>query len=102
MIITNNKEERMRYILTALIISTLLSAGVIHPQLVEKLKTLKNDRMLQVIVHMKNQPDFTSIPQNMTKKEKINYLQQYVSNDQIEPQNYRYCMAISHFRNSCE
>jgi len=58
--------------------------GYIHPQLAEKLSVLDEDETIDIIVHMKNQPDLSILSDEIPKAEKLQYLQQYARNDQKE------------------
>ncbi|RLI51862.1 MAG: hypothetical protein DRP09_18785, partial [Candidatus Thorarchaeota archaeon] len=78
----------MKYILTLIITLSVAVAGVIHPQLAEKLNTLENNEAIQVIVHMKKQADWSMISENATKAEKILYLQSLAETEQADLLNY--------------
>ena len=66
----------MRKIYTLFLLFTLGFAGVIHPQLAEKIATLPQGESIEVIVHMKAQADISTMS-DATKAEKLLYLQEY-------------------------
>jgi bacillopeptidase F len=70
------------------ITATIVIAGVIHPQLADKLSLLDNNEPFQVIVHMKAQADLSSLPKETTKTEKILYLQEFAKSNQANLINY--------------
>lgn len=78
----------MKSILSILITATIVSAGVIHPQLADMMATLEDDKPLQVIVHMEAQADLSFMPKRTTKAEKTLYLQQYAEFHQAELLSY--------------
>ena len=78
----------MRVIIANLIIFVFLSAGIIHPHLAAKLNSLEKGESLQVIVHMKNQPDLSTLSNDATKADKVRYLQEYASNNQLSLIDY--------------
>jgi subtilisin family serine protease len=77
----------MRTICALLLLLALGFAGVIHPQLAEKLTTLQQGEQLEVIVHMKAQADLSTMS-DATKAEKILYLQEYAELHQHDLLNY--------------
>lgn len=74
-------------ICTLLLVLALGFAGIIHPQLAEKLTTLQQGEPLEVIVHMKAQADL-SMMSDATKAEKILYLQAYAELQQNDLLHY--------------
>ncbi len=64
--------------------SLVLISGIIHPSLEEKLSTLDQGNMIRVIVHMENQADLSQLPKNFLKQRKIEFLQEYVRNNQAD------------------
>lgn len=78
------KEQNMRYILSIMIAVALASAGVVHPQLSEILKTQPANEPIAVIVHMVRQADWSSVDANATKAEKLLYLQNLSEADQAD------------------
>jgi len=77
-----------KYVFIILLSVMVANAGIIHPQLVEKLATLNDNEPLQVIVHMKAQADLSTLPEGTTKAEKILYLQEYAEYYQADLLNY--------------
>ncbi len=77
----------MKIIVLLTALSALVSAGIIHSQLAEKLAGLENNEPVQVIVYMKDQVDLSIIPRAV-KAEKIAYLQQYARDDQADLLSY--------------
>ena len=78
----------MKYILATLILLSFAGAGMVHPQLAEKLANLDNNEPIAVIVHMKAQADLTMMPKGTTKAEKLLYLQEFAREHQAELLNY--------------
>ncbi len=78
----------MKYTLSILILLSIAGAGIIHPQLAEKLANLDNYETIAVIVHMKAQADLSIMPKGTTKAEKILYLQEFTREHQADLLNY--------------
>ena len=78
----------MKYILSILILLGFAGAGMIHPQLAEKLGNLNNNETIAVIVHMKAQADLTIMPKGTTKAEKLLYLKEFAREHQAELLSY--------------
>lgn len=73
---------------TLLLTVSILTTSVIHPFLSEKLATLKNGEMIEIIVHMKNRMDLTKLPITFSKNDKINYLKEFADADQKDLLEY--------------
>lgn len=78
----------MKYLIIILVGVTIAFAGVIHPQLAEKISDLNPDQTIQVIVHMKKQADWSNVARTATKAEKILYLQSLAEHDQADLLNW--------------
>ena len=72
----------MNYLLMSILLTSLFNTGKIHPQLADKLASLKQDEQIEVIVHMRNRPDLSLMDENASKSEKILHLQEYAESDQ--------------------
>jgi bacillopeptidase F len=73
---------------TLLLTVSILNTSVIHPFLNEKLATLKNGEMIDIVVHMKNQADLSKFPNKFSKNDKINYLKEFAESNQKDLLDY--------------
>jgi bacillopeptidase F len=71
-----------------MLISALVFSGIIHPQLQEKLNSMKDYAMIEAIVHMKNRPILAQLPIGTTNDEKIQYLKEFCQVDQADLLDY--------------
>ncbi len=62
--------------------SSVTQASVIHPYLTERLPIVADDEMIKIIVHLKNQPDLSILPRDLSKEEKILFLKKYAQAEQ--------------------
>ena len=74
----------MKYLLAIITTVIIAQAGIIHPQLAEKLEVLNENETIEVIVHMKAQADLTTMPKGTPKAEKIQYLQYFAAQHQAD------------------
>ena len=74
--------------MTLLVTVLIAQSGVIHPQLAEILNQLKPQETIRVIVHMKAQADLTTLPKEMPKSEKIQYLKDFAQSHQADLMSY--------------
>lgn len=90
----------MRYMLIHIVMFGVLNGGVIHPQLQEKLTLLAHNEPIRIIVHMSNQADLTQLPKEVSKNEKLRYLQEYAISDQAAILEYLNTLGnrISHLQ----
>lgn len=77
-----------RYTVILLVAVIIASAGYVHPQLAEILEKVNNNVPIDVIVHMKKQADWSNVPENTAKAEKLLYLQNLAEQDQQEALAY--------------
>ncbi len=68
----------MHIILTFLIVFQEITDSILD----KKSEAMEEQKMIEVIVHMKNQPDLTRCPATFSKNDKINYLKEFVRLDQ--------------------
>jgi bacillopeptidase F len=80
--------DKMKYLLTILLTVIIAQAGIVHPQLAEKLEALKANETIQVIVHMKAQANLWAMPKGTTKAENILYLKEFAAQDQADLLSY--------------
>jgi bacillopeptidase F len=78
----------MKYLTILLCLVTIATAGIIHPQLAERIATLKNNESLEIIVHMEAQANLNSLPKGTTKAEKILYLKEFTRQHQADLLHY--------------
>ena len=81
-----------RVLLLTTLILGLCTAGTVHFQLAERLADLPNNETIQVIVHMKEQPDL-SIMQNAQKQTKLQFLQEFCLANQEDLLDYLYSLG---------
>jgi len=70
------------------------TAGTVHSQLAERLSILPENTTIRVIVHMKEQPDLSSI-QEAPKQTKLLFLQEFAMSHQADLLDHLYSMGDS-------
>ncbi len=74
-----------------LILTSIIIGAALCPQLSQRLATLSSYEKIEVIVHMKDQFDITSLPPYISREEKIELLQRHAQQSQKELIDYLQC-----------
>ena len=81
----------MKYLSALLLAASTLMAGVLAPDLAQKLQTIGNDEPLWVFVFPKDQPEYGSLKAMFTtKKQRVDYLKDFADRTQRPILSYLY------------